>query len=154
MEVAVHGRPIPIDLGRVGERAFALVAGAGFDAAVMAAATRELKERWGFGAYVYAAVKEALNASPVHFTLSADGREVEVEAVTVMVANVGELFAAWLPLRLPLGPATDRHAWQDGLLDVVVLAPRRATELPASCGTPPTGASAGTMGCCTSRRGR
>lgn len=130
VEVAVHGRVIPIDLGRAGTRAFALVAGAGFDAAVMTSATRELKERWGFGAYVYAAVKEALSAAPVRFRITADGRPMEVDAVTVMVANVGELFAAWLPLRLPLGPASPRHAWQDGLLDVVVLAPRGPADLP------------------------
>ena len=58
VEVAVHGQAVPIDLGRIGDRAFALVAGAGFDAAVMAAATRGLKERFGFAAYIYAAVKE------------------------------------------------------------------------------------------------
>ncbi|MEX0891429.1 MAG: diacylglycerol kinase family protein [Gemmatimonadota bacterium] len=129
VEVAVHGEAIPIDLGMVGERSFALVAGAGFDAAVMASATRELKERWGFGAYVYAAVKEALSATPVPFHLVVDGRAMDVEAVTVMVANVGELFTAWLPLRLPLCPAPAREAWQDGLLDVVVLSPRRPVEL-------------------------
>src|SRR5690606_9272534 len=44
VEVAVRGTPTPMDLGSIGDRAFALVAGAGFDAAVMAAATRNLKE--------------------------------------------------------------------------------------------------------------
>ena len=64
VEVAVYGTASCIDLGRIHGRAFALVAGAGFDAAVMHAATRELKERWGFGAYIYAAMKEALTAGP------------------------------------------------------------------------------------------
>jgi diacylglycerol kinase family enzyme len=45
-----------------------LVAGAGFDADVMRSATRSLKERWGFGAYIYAAVKESLSARPVAST--------------------------------------------------------------------------------------
>jgi diacylglycerol kinase (ATP) len=98
VDVAVSRRVTSIDLGLSGDRAFALVAGAGFDAAVMQAATRELKERWGFGAYVYAAVKEALTATPRRFHITADGREIDVEAVSVMVANVGELFARWLPL--------------------------------------------------------
>jgi YegS/Rv2252/BmrU family lipid kinase len=123
IEVAVHGCPSPIDLGRIGGRAFALVAGAGFDAAVMAAATRELKERWGFAAYVYAAVKEALAAKPRRFHIRADGRELEVDAVTVMIANVGELFPAYLPIRFALGPRPT-NSWQDGLFDVIVVAPR------------------------------
>lgn len=127
VEVAMNGQPTPIDLGNIDGRFFALVAGAGFDAAVMAAATRELKERWGFGAYIYAAAKQALSATPVHFEICVDGRDLELDAVTVMIANVGELFSAWLPLRLPLGP-DPLMAWQDGLLDVIVLAPRRLPE--------------------------
>ena len=124
VDVAVWGTPTPIDLGRVNGRSFALVAGAGFDAAVMNSATRELKERWGFGAYVYAAVKEALAAVPARFNIRADGRELEVSAVTVMIANVGELFTRYLPLRLPLTPHPF-SSWHDGRFDVVVIAPRK-----------------------------
>lgn len=130
VEVAVHGRDVAIDLGQIDGRAFALVAGAGFDAAVMRAATRELKERWGFGAYLYAAMKEALHATPRLFTITADGRSLEVEAVSVMAANVGELFAPWLPLRFPLGPVPG-EAWHDGLLDVVIVAPRNPPDMAA-----------------------
>jgi diacylglycerol kinase (ATP) len=128
VEVAVHGVPTPVDLGRINGRAFALVAGAGFDAAVMAAATRSLKERWGFAAYVLAAVKEALGATPRHFRITADGRTFEVDAVSVMIANVGELFTAWIPLRFSLAPHPT-SSWQDGIFDVVILAPRRLPQL-------------------------
>jgi diacylglycerol kinase (ATP) len=130
VDVAVHGIATPMDLGRIDGRAFALVAGAGFDAAVMASATRELKERWGFAAYIYAAVKESLTATPARFRILADGRELEIDAVSVMIANVGELFSAFIPLRLPLAPRPG-NSWQDGLLDVVVLAPRKFPELAA-----------------------
>ena len=128
VDVAVSGTASSIDLGRINDRAFALVAGAGFDAAVMQSATRELKERWGFGAYIYAAMKEALTAVPRRFNLNADGREIEVDAVSVMVANAGELFARWLPLRFSLAPHPT-SAWHDGLLDVVIVSPRNAPEL-------------------------
>jgi diacylglycerol kinase (ATP) len=130
IDVAVGGRIAAIDLGRIGDRAFALVAGAGFDAAIMQTATRELKERWGFAAYVYAAVREALAAAPRRFRITADERCFEVDAVSVMVANVGELFARWLPLRVPLGPRPT-SAWHDGLLDVVILAPRNPQDVAA-----------------------
>jgi diacylglycerol kinase (ATP) len=130
IDIALDGVARPIDLGRIDERFFALVAGAGFDAAVMQSATRELKERWGFGAYIYAAMKEALNAAPRPFRLTTDMRVLEIDAVSVMVANVGELFTRWLPLRFPLGPEP-ADAWHDGLLDVVIVAPRNPPDLAA-----------------------
>ena len=129
VELAVSGRSATVDLGRIGARVFALVAGAGFDAAVMSSATRCLKERWGFAAYVFAAVKEALTAQPVDFRITADGERLEVRAVSVMLANVGELFAHFLPFPLPLGPRP-RSSWQDGLFDVVVVAPRNVIDVP------------------------
>jgi YegS/Rv2252/BmrU family lipid kinase len=130
VDVAIHGREVAIDLGRIESRYFALVAGAGFDAAVMQAATRELKERWGFGAYIYAAVRESLSATPRRFRIVADGRDLEVDAVSVMVANAGELFTRWLPIRFPL-TAQPSDAWHDGLLDVVIVAPRNPPDLAA-----------------------
>jgi len=129
VDVAVHGTPTPMDLGRIGDRAFALIAGAGLDAAVMATATRSLKERWGFAAYIFAAVKAALSATPVEFRIVADGEEIVTCAVTVMLANVGELFTHYLPLTLPLAPQPTR-SWQDGLFDVVIVSPRNPTEFP------------------------
>lgn len=130
VEVAVNGVATPLDLGRINGKAFALIAGAGYDAAVMAAATRPLKERWGFGAYVYAAIKQAVTATPVDFTIVADGKEIRVRAVTVMIANMGELFADFIPFGLPLAPETTR-SWQDGLLDVLIVAPRNLPEFAA-----------------------
>jgi YegS/Rv2252/BmrU family lipid kinase len=123
VDVAIHGRRAPLDLGRVGERAFALAAGAGYDAAVMAAATRQLKERFGFGAYVIATLREAMALEPSEFHIVADGHELRVSAVSVILANMGEIILPLLPIRLPLGP---HHGptWRDGRLDVVVLAPR------------------------------
>lgn len=130
VELAVTGQAAPVDLGRVGDRVFALVAGAGLDAAVMASATRGMKERWGFGAYVFAAVKEALTAQPVDFRITADGETLEIRAVSVMLANVGELFAHFLPFPVPLAPRP-QNSWQDGLFDVVVVAPRNVMDVPA-----------------------
>jgi YegS/Rv2252/BmrU family lipid kinase len=123
VDAAVNGRATRIDLGRIADRRFALVAGAGYDAAIMHAATRELKERWGFGAYIYAGVTEALKAEPRRFHIVADEVDIEIDAVTVMIANVGELFGKWLPFRMPLAPQPT-SAWQDGLLEVVVLSPK------------------------------
>lgn len=122
VDVAIYGRPQPIDLGQIDGRAFALVAGAGFDAAVMSSATRELKERWGFGAYIYAALKQALTAAPARFNITTNDARLEVSGVSVMIANVGALFTKYIPLRFPLTPKP-LSSWHDGLFDIVVVAP-------------------------------
>jgi YegS/Rv2252/BmrU family lipid kinase len=127
VDVAIFGTPQPIDLGQINGRAFALVAGAGFDAAVMTSATRELKERWGFGAYIYAALKQALSAQPVRFIITTDDTTVEVSGVSVMIANVGSLFTKYIPLRFPLTPKP-LSSWHDGLFDVVVVAPHNVPD--------------------------
>lgn len=122
-DVIVSGRAAPLDLGRVGDRAFALVAGAGYDGAVMASTTRSMKERFGFGAYVLSSLRHALSLEPTDFRIEADGREIQLRALSVMIANMGELFTPVLPIRLPLAPNRG-PTWQDGRLDVLVLAPR------------------------------
>jgi YegS/Rv2252/BmrU family lipid kinase len=122
VDVAVHGTPRPIDLGQIDGKAFALVAGAGFDAAVMNSATRELKERWGFGAYIYAALKQALSAAPARFNITTEETRLEVSGVSVMIANVGALFTKYLPIRFPLTPRP-LSSWHDGVFDIVVVAP-------------------------------
>ena len=127
-EVIARGRAVSVDLGRADDRVFALAVGAGLDAVVMSATSREMKERWGFAAYIYATIREAVRTAPVDFRVVADGEELRVRALSVMVANVGELFAGILPSVLPslsLAPAGERalDTWRDGLLDVVVVAP-------------------------------
>jgi diacylglycerol kinase family enzyme len=80
----------------------------------MAATTGRAKRRWGMGAYVVQAwdMLGALEAVPYHVTV--DGASFEVEAVSVLVANCGEIVPPFLRLRPGIVP-------NDGLLDVVVL---------------------------------
>jgi diacylglycerol kinase (ATP) len=47
----------------------------------------------------------------------------------VMLANVGELFAQYVPFPVPLTPMPE-NSWQDGLFDVVVVAPRHMMDVP------------------------
>ena len=129
VEVAVHGVPAPMDLGQLADgRYFALMAGAGWDAEVMTAATRELKDRWGFGAYLYAGLRRALVPPSALFRITADGREFTVSAATVIVANVGQIVYDLLPVDLRIGPGVSFH---DGMLDVCIFAPRTFSDVAA-----------------------
>lgn len=122
VEVAVTGRPHPIDIGQLGSgRYFALMAGAGWDAEVMGSCSRELKERWGFGAYLFQGLRRAAAPPSALFRIEADGDRFEVRAATVLIANAGQLFSSLFPVEVRIAPDA---SFQDGLLDVCIFAPR------------------------------
>ncbi len=126
VRVAVEGRVEAVDLGRIDGDHFALIAGAGLDAEVMAAATTELKGRLGFAAYLVGGFKHVMTPPSADFHIEADGHELNVRASMVLLANVGQLGAGPLPVELTVGP---RISFQDGLLDVCVFAPRNLPEM-------------------------
>ena len=130
VEVAVNGLPAPIDLGQLGNgRYFALAAGAGWDAALIAGATRELKDRWGFGAYLYAGLRGVASPPSSRFRILADGKELRVRAAMVLLANMGQFVANVLPpVEVSVGPEV---SFQDGKLDVCIFAPRSITDVAA-----------------------
>ncbi len=113
-----NGKPRTIDLGRITIadriRYFAVACGAGLDAEVMAATTSESKRAFGMGAYA-AQIYESLKAlQGDRYRVTIDGERIEQEAVTVIVANCGEM----VPPFLKLGHGI---TFDDGWLDVVFL---------------------------------
>ncbi|MEX2569703.1 MAG: diacylglycerol kinase family protein [Gemmatimonadota bacterium] len=122
VDAVLHGTPVPMDVGQLENgRYFALIAGAGWDAEVMRSATRELKDRLGFGAYLLAALRKVATPPSALFRITADGQEFRIRAATVLVANVGQIFHAMLPLQFKIAPAT---SISDGMLDICIFAPR------------------------------
>ena len=113
--VAVQGDELDTEL-------FAVMAGLGFDAAIIDDAPPELKRRLGWPAYLVSAVKN-INHPVVKVTITMDDEEpVQRRAKTVVIGNVGHLQA-----NIPLLPDAEPD---DGALDVVVFAPRRITQWP------------------------
>lgn len=126
-EVIVNGAAVPMDLGQLADgRYFALIAGAGWDAEVMSFATREMKDRWGFGAYLYAGLRSVITPPSAAFRITADGQSFEINAATVLLANVGQIFSDILPVNFRIGPSV---SFSDGLLDVCIFAPRSLPEV-------------------------
>ncbi|MDT8436951.1 MAG: diacylglycerol kinase family lipid kinase [Gemmatimonadota bacterium] len=124
--VAVEGDVERIDLGRIGGEPFALIAGAGLDAVVMADTTAELKSKFGVFAYFYAALKNAVSAKTSKYRVTADDQTIEVEAAMVLLANAGLIGAGNLPFEVQVAPGT---SFQDGLLDVAIFAPRHLPDM-------------------------
>ncbi|MCY3600406.1 MAG: diacylglycerol kinase family lipid kinase [Gemmatimonadetes bacterium] len=126
VRVAVEGKVTSIDLAEANGETFALMAGAGLDAQVMADATAELKSRLGFGAYIYSGLKNVINRPGADFRITADDQEVEVKASMVLVANAGQLGAGPLPVEFRMAPGA---SFQDGLIDVCIYAPSNLPEV-------------------------
>ena len=126
--VVAAGRTRALDLGRVerddGVHYFAVNCGAGADASLMAATSRQAKRRWGFGAYVAQMWQQLGEVAPVPHRITVDGELLETGAASVLVANCGEVIPPFLKLGADIAP-------DDGLLDVVVLS---ATGLAESMG--------------------
>ena len=121
IDVALTGQDRAIDMVGVGgdgieDTHFMVMAGMGFDAAIMEGVNEDLKSKVGWLAYVVSGLK-SLMFPAVRVEISVDGGEfTRHRARTVVVGNVGFLQAG-----LPLLPDA---AIDDGLLDVVILHPR------------------------------
>ncbi|MFN8192315.1 MAG: diacylglycerol kinase family protein [Nocardioidaceae bacterium] len=122
VDVAFSGQDRAIDLVAVSgdgleDTTFLVMAGMGFDAAMMEGVNEDVKAKVGWLAYVFSGLK-ALMFPAAAVDISIDGEDfTRHRARTVVVGNVGYLQAG-----MPLLPDA---AIDDGLLDVVILHPKR-----------------------------
>jgi len=103
-----------VDMGLVNEHHFILRVGIGFEAAMVENADRELKNKYGVLAYLWSAVQNLYKPEIAHYRMLLDGKLVETEGLTCIVANSGNLGQAGINLI----PGIDVS---DGLLDVIVI---------------------------------
>jgi diacylglycerol kinase family enzyme len=116
VRLATEGARRRIDLGVVDGRHFAVMAGMGFDARMIGSANHSAKSRWGWPAYVVAALRH-LRDEPVTVTLRLDdGPPMRRRVQSVLVGNVGRLQGGVVLL-----PDAEPD---DACLDVAVLTPR------------------------------
>lgn len=123
VDVALNGQDRAIDLVAVGgdgippDEHFMVMAGMGFDAAIMEGANDQIKARIGWLAYFVSGLRQ-LRSPAFRVEISVDdGPFSKHRALTVVVGNVGYLTAG-----IPLLPDA---TIDDGVLDVVLVSPRR-----------------------------
>ncbi len=103
-----------IDVGCVGSKHFLLRLGIGLEAAMTVMADREEKDKYGFWAYIWTALRLSSRMKVAHYHLVIDGKRIRLKGVTCIICNSGNL---GLP-RVKLLPDIDIS---DGKLDVVVV---------------------------------
>lgn len=116
VRLATAGGRHRIDVGEVEGRAFAVMAGIGFDAALLGDASSTLKARIGAPAYVLSALRH-LRDRPMNLQIRIDEKlPLKRQARTVVIGNVGRLQGGvdLLPDASP----------DNGQFDVAILAPR------------------------------
>lgn len=113
LTAAMAGADRLLDVGVANGRLFAVMAGIGFDAEMLAGASEQLKKRVGWAAYALSGLRQ-LRARPMKAVLHADGAPpLRCRASGIVIGNVGSLQGniRLLPQALP----------DDGLLDVAVM---------------------------------
>jgi diacylglycerol kinase (ATP) len=133
VEIAFHGRRRELDLGRFGDEYFGVMAGIGFDGAMINDADRNLKDRLGKLAYVWAGVRH-VNGEPATAKIKIDGTEwFNDEASCVLIGNVGKITGGI--------HAFDDAKPDDGWLDVGVATAQGALQWARALGTMAVGRS-------------
>lgn len=115
-----------IDMGRAGERTFVLRLTMGVEAEMVGSTTRDMKDRFGWLAYVISGVQALSSPQPAAYTITIDGERHEAEGVALMVANsaaVGHIAGARIAQDVDVS---------DGQLDVVLV---ETAALPSLLGT-------------------
>jgi len=115
------GKTRKIDMGQIGDRQFMLRIGIGFEAEMVEGADRQLKDKLGTFAYALSALQALRLPKLARYRLTLDGHQREIEGMTCIIANTGNVGRT----NLALVPGI--HV-SDGLLDVIVV---RRGDVPA-----------------------
>jgi len=106
--VARDGTPRRVDVGLANGQPFSLMAGIGFDAAVVRSVARPVKRLVGSFSYVASGLRLLASYRPSRFLIFADGRQVETQAWLAVVANAARYTYGWR-----LTPASIDDGWLD-----------------------------------------
>jgi len=120
IDVGLHGRHRPLDVGVINGERFAVMAGTGFDAVMIRDADRAMKDKAGRLAYVWTGAKN-LNISCVRMRVKVDGAAwFQGKASCVLIGNVGTVSGGFT--------AFDDAEPDDGVLEVGVVTAKGAVQ--------------------------
>lgn len=110
-----------IDLGKINDHYFSIIAGCGFDAAIMKNIKKGDKKLFGILAYFFEGFKQALIPKRAVFKMVIDSKKIKRRGLIVMFINSGNIFGNLITL-VPNASMTD------GFLDVCMFSPKHTGE--------------------------
>lgn len=115
----------PLDLGRIGDRFFALRVTMGLEADLVANTTPDMKAKFGWFAYALSGLQALTTAPLAHYRVEIDGRPFEEDGLALLVANSANTGVAGVSIAAGVDPS-------DGVLDVVVI---QGSDIPGLVGS-------------------
>ncbi len=124
VDTILKGRILPFDVGYLPEldRYFFLMAAIGFPAQLIKDSPRRLKNMFGILTYLGAGLRNMFRSNQAQITIESAGQTLQLEANTVLVANIGKIGE----INLKVAPDTSCH---DGKLDISVISSRTIWDL-------------------------
>jgi YegS/Rv2252/BmrU family lipid kinase len=121
VKIIFEGKKSTLDLGKINDKYFAITAGCGFDAAIMGNINKQSKKLFGYMAYVFEGIKQAVLPKRSVFLLDIDGKKVKKRAVNVLFVNTGNILGNFITLVPDASPS-------DGFLDICIYSPDHTGE--------------------------
>lgn len=114
LDTLFGGKARRIDMARINDSYFALIAGVGVVADIMENTPREHKKRFGMLAYVVNGIRTILQAERYRVKVITENKTYKTKGVTVVISNAASFLGPCLPLTPNAEP-------DDGLLDVCII---------------------------------
>jgi YegS/Rv2252/BmrU family lipid kinase len=116
-QVIVDGATKKVDAALCNNKPMILLAGVGFEAETVEDADREAKDRLGMLAYILSGLKQLKDFEQFETIIETDDKVIKVQANGITVANAA-------PATSVLAHGTAGVIYDDGLLDVTIVAPQ------------------------------
>jgi diacylglycerol kinase (ATP) len=113
LDIIISGETALVDIGKAGNRYFSLRVGVGFDADIINNSNSWLKNKIGYFAYFINGLYSALRLSRKNYRLIIDGKEMEVNANSIIIANSGNMFKKFFTV-------SPKGSLNDGKLDIFI----------------------------------
>jgi YegS/Rv2252/BmrU family lipid kinase len=118
-EAIVAGHTKVVDMARCNGLPMVLLAGIGFEAETVELADRAAKNRFGMMAYVLAGIQQLRNLDRFDVEIEMEDKIVSVSAAAITIANAA-------PATSILAQGSAEVVFDDGLLDLTIVAPKTA----------------------------
>jgi YegS/Rv2252/BmrU family lipid kinase len=118
-EAILAGHTKVVDMARCNGLPMVLLAGIGFEAETVELADRSAKNRFGMMAYILAGIQQLRNLDRFDVEIEMEDKIVSVSAAAITIANAA-------PATSILAQGSAEVVFDDGLLDLTIVAPKTA----------------------------